>query len=60
MTIDDINDLNRIRGELGALAVMVAQCTGLDGEALNGLATLLTGLADGLDRIALDLTNPDE
>ena len=55
MNAESQNTLDRVRAELGALAVMTADSSdadGLDARAVGGLSALLTRLADDLDRIA--------
>jgi hypothetical protein len=58
MNAESRNTLDRVRAELGALAVMTADCSGVDGldaRAVGGLSFLLTRLADDLDRITGDV-----
>lgn len=49
------NELDRARSELGALAVMLGQIDSLSDGPLDGVASMLTGLADTLDTIAASL-----
>ncbi|NCC29822.1 MAG: hypothetical protein EOM22_17180 [Gammaproteobacteria bacterium] len=59
MNVESQDTLDRVRAELSALAVMTADCSGVDGldaRAVGGLSFLLTRLADDLDRITVEQT----
>ncbi len=58
MDVESRNTFDRVRAELGALAILTADASGVDGldaRALGGLSFLLTRLVDDLDGIVAEV-----
>lgn len=54
--VEQADELDRVRRELGALVVLLGQADSIADRALDGLASLLTRHADALDAIHASLS----
>ena len=57
--LDSVDELDRVRSELNALAAMMLQCDGLSGQAFEGLTAIINSHHVALDCIAESIEQVD-